>query len=101
VALNTEVVCVFRYKRHYYMAKEINSERVKQELLEHAQDEQGHADILAQRILQLGAESNFSPHGILDRSHSEYAEGTTPEEMIQEDLVAGCIAIDSYRQLLE
>jgi bacterioferritin len=100
-ALATELVCVLRYKRHYYMAKGIHSDSVKTEFLEHAEDEQGHADLLAERIVQLGGEPNFSPEGLLDRSHSEYAEGTTLEGMIREDLVAERIAIDSYRQMIE
>ncbi len=100
-ALATELVCTFRYKRHYFMAKGINSESVKTEFLEHAQEEQGHADSIAERIVQLGGEPNFSPEGILDRSHSQYAEGTTLEDMIKEDLVAERIAIDSYRQMIE
>ena len=100
-ALATELVCVLRYKRHYYMAKGISSDSVKTEFLEHAQDEQEHADLIAERIVQLGGEPNFSPKGMLDRSHSEYAEGTTLEDMIREDLVAERIAIDSYRQMIE
>ena len=100
-ALATEIVCVLRYKRHYFMAKGINSESVKNEFLEHAQEEQEHADSIAERIVQLGGEPNFSPEGILDRSHSQYAEGTTLEDMIKEDLVAERIAIDSYRQMIE
>jgi bacterioferritin len=100
-ALATEIVCVLRYKRHYYMAKGINSDSVKAEFLEHAQDEQSHAELLAKRIVQLGGEPNFSPEGILDRSHSEYVEGTTLEDMIREDLVAERIAIDSYRHMIE
>lgn len=100
-ALATELVCTFRYKRHYFMAKGINSESVKNEFLEHAQEEQEHADSIAERIVQLGGEPNFSPEGILDRSHSQYAEGTTLEDMIKEDLVAERIAIDSYRQMIE
>jgi bacterioferritin len=100
-ALATEIVCVLRYKRHYYMAKGINSDSVKTEFLEHAQDEQSHAELLAKRIVQLGGEPNFSPEGILDRSHSEYVEGTTLEDMIREDLVAERIAIDSYRHMIE
>jgi len=100
-ALATELVCTFRYKRHYFMAKGINSESVKNEFLEHAQEEQEHADSIAERIVQMGGEPNFSPEGILDRSHSQYAEGTTLEDMIKEDLVAERIAIDSYRQMIE
>ncbi|MBD0316539.1 MAG: bacterioferritin [Nitrospiraceae bacterium] len=100
-ALATELVCTFRYRRHYFMAKGINSESVKSEFLEHAEEEQAHADSIAERIVQLGGEPNFSPDGILDRSHSQYAEGTTLEDMIREDLVAERIAIDSYRQMIE
>jgi len=100
-ALATELVCTMRYKRHYFMAKGIHSDSVKSEFLQHAQEEQVHADGLAERIVQLGGEPNFSPVGILDRSHSEYAEGTTLEDMIREDLVAERIAIDSYRQMIE
>jgi len=100
-ALATEVVCVLRYKRHYFMAQGLSSESVKTEFLEHAQEEQAHADALAERIVQLGGEPNFSPDGLLHRSHSEYAEGHSLEDMIREDLVAERIAIDSYRQMIE
>ncbi len=100
-ALATELVCTMRYKRHYFMAKGIHSDSVKSEFLEHAQEEQAHADAIAERIVQLGGEPNFSPAGILDRSHSEYAEGTSLEDMIKEDLVAERIAIDSYRQMID
>jgi len=100
-ALATEVVCVLRYKRHYFMAQGLSSESVKTEFLEHAKEEQAHADALAERIVQLGGEPNFSPDGLLSRSHSEYAEGHSLEDMISEDLVAERIAIDSYRQMIE
>ncbi|SLM47300.1 Bacterioferritin [Nitrospira japonica] len=100
-ALATEVVCVLRYKRHYFMAQGLRSESVKTEFLEHAKEEQAHADALAERIVQLGGEPNFSPDGLLSRSHSEYAEGHSLEDMISEDLVAERIAIDSYRQMIE
>jgi bacterioferritin len=99
-ALATELVCVLRYKRHYYMASGMNSESVKAEFLEHANDEQEHADDLAERIVQLGGEPNFSPDGILNRSHSEYVEGGSLETMIKEDLVAERVAIDSYREMI-
>jgi bacterioferritin len=99
--LATELVCILRYRRHYFMAKGIHSDSVKSEFLQHAQEEQAHADALAERIVQLGGEPNFSPAGILDRSHSEYAEGTTLEDMIKEDLIAERIAIDSYREMIE
>ena len=99
-ALATEIVCVLRYKRHYFMASGIHAEGVAAEFLEHANDEQGHADQIAQRIVQLKGEPNFNPDGLLMRSHAEYVEGTTLTEMIQEDLVAERIAIDSYREMI-
>jgi bacterioferritin len=98
-ALATELVCVLRYKRHYFMAQGIHSGPVKAEFLEHAGEEQGHADRIAERIVQLGGAPNFSPDGLLSRSHSEYAEGDTLLEMIKEDLIAERIAIDSYREM--
>lgn len=99
-ALATEIVCVLRYKRHYYMAEGINAQSVAQEFLEHANEEQQHADQLAARITQLGGEPNFSPEGMLSRSHSEYVEGKDLMEMIKEDLVAERVAIDSYRDMI-
>jgi bacterioferritin len=99
-ALATEIVCVLRYKRHHFMAKGINSEPVAQEFLEHANEEQIHADQLCVRITQLGGEPNLNPEGLLSRSHSEYVEGTTLVDMIREDLVAERIAIDSYREII-
>jgi len=99
-ALATEIVCVLRYKRHYFMATGIHAESVAAEFLQHANDEQGHADQIAQRIVQLGGEPNFSPEGLLTRSHAEYVEGETLNEMITEDLVAERIAIDSYREMI-
>ena len=99
-ALATEIVCVLRYKRHYFMASGIHAEGVAAEFLEHANDEQGHADQIAQRIVQLQGEPNFNPEGLLMRSHAEYVEGTTLTEMIKEDLVAERIAIDSYREMI-
>jgi bacterioferritin len=99
-ALATEIVCVLRYKRHYYMASGINAQSVASEFLQHANEEQGHADQLAERIVQLGGEPNLSPDGMLMRSHSEYVEGTSLIDMIKEDLVAERIAIDSYREMI-
>ena len=98
-ALATELVCVLRYKRHYFMARGIHASSAKQEFLEHAVEEQEHADRIAERIVQLGGASNFSPEGMLSRSHSEYVEGETLLDMIKEDLVAERIAIDSYREM--
>lgn len=99
-ALATETVCVLRYKRHYYMASGIHAQSVAAEFLQHANEEQGHADQLAERIVQLGGEPNLSPEGMLMRSHSEYVEGTSLVDMIKEDLVAERIAIDSYREVI-
>jgi bacterioferritin len=99
-ALATELVCVLRYKRHYYMAKGINSDAVKAEFLEHAGEEQEHADWIAERIAQLGGDPNFSPVGLADRSHSEYAPGTDLRSMITEDLIAERIAIETYSEII-
>lgn len=100
-ALATELVCVLRYKRHYYMADGIDSETAAQEFLEHADQEQQHADQIAQRITQLGGEPDMSPDSLLSRSHAEYVEGRNLKEMIEEDLVAERVAIDSYREIIE
>src|SRR5678809_975026 len=99
-ALATEIVCVLRYKRHYFMATGISSLSVKGEFLQHATEEQAHADQLAERIVQLGGEPNLSPEGMLNRSHSEYVEGETLVEMITENLIAERIAIESYREMV-
>jgi bacterioferritin len=99
-ALATEIVCVLRYKRHYFMASGIHAEGVAAEFLEHANDEQGHADQIAARIVQLQGEPDFNPQGLLTRSHAEYVEGDTLVDMIKEDLVAERIAIDSYREMI-
>ena len=99
-ALATEIVCVLRYKRHHFMAKGIHAEGVAAEFLEHAQDEQQHADQIAGRITQLGGEPDFSPDGLATRSHAEYVEGDSLEDMIKEDLVAERIAIDSYKEII-
>jgi bacterioferritin len=98
-ALATEIVCVLRYKRHYFMATGINAQSVAAEFLQHSIEEQQHADLIAERITQLGGEANFNPEGLLTRSHSEYAEGVTLVDMINEDLVAERIAIDTYSEI--
>ena len=100
-ALATEIVCVLRYKRHFFMAQGIHAEPVAQEFAQHATDEQGHADQLAVRIVQLGGQPNFSPEGLLTRSHSEYVEGGSLVEMIREDLVAERVAIQSYGEMVD
>ena len=99
-ALATEIVCVLRYKRHYFMASGIHAQSVAGEFLQHATEEQGHADEIAQRIVQLGGAPNLSPEGMLTRSHSEYVEGENLLDMIREDLVAERIAIDSYSEMI-
>jgi len=99
-ALATEIVCVLRYRRHYFMASGINAEGVAAEFLQHSNDEQGHADQIAQRIVQLGGKPDLNPDGLLTRSHAEYVEGETLTDMIKEDLVAERIAIDSYRDII-
>ena len=100
-ALATEIVCVLRYKRHYFMAKGIHAGPVAEEFLEHAGEEQQHADTISERIVQLGGAPNLSPEGLLSRSHSEYVEGKDLVDMIKEDLVAERIAIDSYRAFVQ
>ncbi len=99
-ALATEIVCVLRYKRHYFMASGIHAQAVKQEFLEHAAEEQDHADRIAERITQLNGEPNLNPDGLATRSHSEYVEGASLIEMIREDLVAERIAIESYGEIV-
>jgi bacterioferritin len=100
-ALATELICVLRYKRHHFMATGIHSQSVAAEFLQHANEEQGHADEIAARIVQLGGAPNFSPDGLASRSHAEYVEGETLVDMIKEDLVAERIAIDSYREMVQ
>ena len=100
-ALATELVCVLRYRRHHFMAKGIHSQAVAAEFLVHSNEEQGHADLLASRIVQLGGEPDFSPQGLAGRSHAEYVAGATLTDMIREDLVAERIAIDSYRGFIQ
>ena len=99
-ALATELVCVLRYKRHYFMAKGPNSESAAAEFLEHATQEAGHADQLAARIVQLGGSPDFSPDSLTRRSHAEYVEGESLRDMLQEDLVAERIAIESYGEMI-
>lgn len=99
-ALATEIVCVLRYKRHYYMATGIHAQAVAAEFLEHAGEEQEHADQLAERITQLDGAPDLNPTGLAMRSHSEYIEGKTLIDMIQEDLIAERVAIESYTEMI-
>ncbi|MCU1337587.1 MAG: Bacterioferritin [Bryobacterales bacterium] len=98
--LATELVCVLRYKRHYYMATGIHAQAVAAEFLEHAKEEQGHADIVAERITQLDGEPNLNPEGLATRSHSQYVEGKSLLDMVREDLVAERIAVESYSEII-
>ena len=100
-SLATEIVCVLRYRRHYFMARGIHSQGVAEEFLTHSNEEQGHADEIAERIVQLGGEPDFSPQSLAGRSHAEYVPGNSLSDMIRENLVAERIAIDSYRDAIE
>lgn len=100
-ALATEIVCTLRYRRHYFMAKGPNSKSVADEFLAHSNEEQGHADQIAERIVQLGGEPDLSPNSLTSRSHAEYVEGGSLTEMIKENLVAERIAIDTYREMVQ
>jgi bacterioferritin len=100
-ALATEIVCVLRYKRHYFMAKGIHSESVKSEFLEHANEEQAHADQISERIVQLGGAPDLNPEGLTSRSHSQYDASEGIRQMLREDLVAERIAIESYREIVQ
>jgi bacterioferritin len=99
-ALATELVCVLRYKRHYFIAEGILAEAIKKEFLVHAQEEQGHADLIAERIVQLGGDPNFDPTGLATRAHSEYASSDKLDQMLKEDLLAERVAIESYREMI-
>jgi len=99
-ALATEIVCVLRYKRHYYMAAGIHAQAVAEEFLQHANEEQNHADLIAERITQLNGEPNLNPDGLTTRSHSQYVEGKTLLDMIREDLAAERIAVESYSEII-
>ncbi len=100
-SLATEWVCVLRYMRHYFTASGMLADSVKAEFLEHAQQEQAHADLIAERIVQLGGEPDLNPDTLTKRSHAEYKEGKNLKDMVRENLVAERIAIDSYRELIE
>ena len=99
-ALATELVCVLRYKRHYYTATGLNAAPVAAEFLQHANEEQGHVDQIAMRIVQLQGAPNFDPAGLSERSHAEYDESTNLLDMVKEDLVAERVAIESYSEII-
>lgn len=98
--LATEVVCTLRYRNHYFMAQGIHSQAVANEFLEHANDEQQHADMVAKRITELNGKPNFNPDGLATRSHAEYADPDRLEDMIREDLIAERIAIGTYSEIV-
>ncbi|HEY5939016.1 MAG TPA: ferritin-like domain-containing protein [Kofleriaceae bacterium] len=98
--LATETVCVLRYKNHYFMAKGIHAQGVEAEFLEHANDEQQHADMVAKRITELGGTPNLNPEGLATRSHAQYGTGEKLEDMIREDLVAERIAVATYSEII-
>ena len=100
-ALATEIVCSLRYKRHYFTAKGLSSRSIAEEFNVHAQEEQGHADLIAERIVQLGGEPDFSPDSLVSRSHADYVPCNDLQEMIKENLVAERIAIDVYREFIQ
>lgn len=99
-ALATEIVCSLRYKRHYFTAKGISSRAIAEEFNVHAQEEQAHADLIAERIVQLGGEPDFAPDNLVSRSHADYVACSNLPEMIKENLVAERIAIDVYREFI-
>ena len=100
-ALATELVCILRYKRHYYTVTGFHNGSVKAEFLQHAKDEQDHADLLASRIVQLNGTPDFNPSSLSERSHAEYDDSMDVQVMIKSNLIAERVAIESYRQMIE
>ena len=100
-SLATELVCVLRYKRHHYMADGLSSPAIAAEFLVHAQEEQGHADRIAERITQLGGEPDFNPATLLQRSHADYNASNDLKEMIRANLIAERVAIEAYSQMVD
>jgi len=99
-ALATEIVCVLRYRYHYFVASGIHADAVAAEFLVHSNEEQGHADLIAARIVQLNGDPNMDPAGLTARSHAEYVKGADLRDMIKENLIAERIAIDSYKEMI-
>ena len=100
-ALATELVCVLRYRRHHFTADGLDSPKIAEEFMVHANEELGHADRLAERIVQLGGKPDFNPKGLLDRSHADYDESADLNAMIRSNLVSERVAVESYRQMIE
>ena len=99
-ALATEIVCTLRYKRHYFTAKGVASPKIAEEFLVHANEETAHADLLAERIVQLGGEPDFSPTTLMDRSHADYDGSSDLQAMIRANLIAERVAIEAYSQMI-
>ena len=99
-ALATELVCVLRYKRHYFTANGVESPAIADEFLVHANEESAHADLIAERIVQLGGEPDFAPGHLLERSHAQYDESTDLQSMVRANLIAERVAVESYRQMI-
>jgi bacterioferritin len=99
-ALATELVCVLRYKRHYFTARGVSSAGIAEEFLVHAKEEAEHADAIAERIVQLGGEPNFAPQTLLERSHAQYDESKELQAMVRSNLVAERIAVEAYHQMI-
>lgn len=99
-SLATELVCVLRYKRHHFTAKGLSAPAIADEFLVHANEESGHADRIAERIVQLGGEPDFSPARLLERSHADYDESKDLKAMIRANLVAERVAVETYRQMI-
>ena len=100
-ALATELVCVMRYKRHYYTATGLENSPIKAEFLEHAKEEEAHADMIAERIVQLNGDPDFNPRTLSERSHAEYDDSSDIRAMIKSNLVEERVAIEAYRQMIE
>jgi len=100
-ALATELVCVLRYRRHHFTAEGLESPKIAEEFMVHANEELGHADRLAERIVQLGGKPDFNPRGLLDRSHADYDDSSDLSAMIRSNLVSERVAVESYRQMIE
>jgi bacterioferritin len=99
-ALATELVCILRYKRHYFTANGVQSPAIAEEFLVHANEESSHADKIAERIVQLGGEPNFDPATLIERSHADYDESSELQAMVRANLVAERIAVETYRQMI-
>ena len=98
--LATEIVCTLRYKSHYHLAQGIKARTAAAEFLEHAQQESEHVDMVAERIAQLGGEPNFDPEGLLTRGHGDFGTAQDLKGMLEEDLIAERVAIESYSEIV-